>query len=174
MPARFPSISVQKAADEARRSPLTEASARRRGVTDLSSGHDGQEAGHGGHQHGAQAEDEVHRDVSDESYVRAGEDPGHQVHPRESGVSASRVKTRSFPGAVIRMTPESQKRFRPNHVSSLSQQFSGDRAALRGVKTWVTAPVGLELAAALPPASPLRAGRAWAVPWRQPPAVKQE
>lgn len=35
----------------------------------LSFGNDGQEPGHGGHQHGAQAKDEVQGDVGDEGHI---------------------------------------------------------------------------------------------------------
>ena len=35
----------------------------------LSLGNDGQEPGHGGHQHGAQAKDEVQGDVGDEGHI---------------------------------------------------------------------------------------------------------
>lgn len=59
----------------------------RREPTDLSFGDDGQQPGHDGHQQGAEPKDEVQGHVGDERYVRAGEDSGHQIHPRESCVS---------------------------------------------------------------------------------------
>lgn len=65
-------------------------------VTHLGFGNDGQEPGHGSHQHGAQTKDEVQGDVGDEGNVGTGKDSGDQIHPWNHCVSKKEKRNHGY------------------------------------------------------------------------------